>query len=176
MKTREMATTAVMAALICVFCSPSITVGPISFTLCTFAIYLAGTVLGSRRGTLAVALFLLIGMVGVPVFSGFTGGFQKLAGVTGGYMVGYLPCAWISGLAVKPGQTEFRSRWNPPVMMALGTVVLYALGTAWFMIQSGNGLAASLSLCVLPFLPGDAAKIAAVSLLAPPIRRALYKN
>ena len=82
MKTKDMTIIAVMAALICVAGPLSIAIGPIPLSLASFAVYLAGAVLGAKRGPLAVAIYLLIGMVGVPVFSGFSGGFQKLAGVT----------------------------------------------------------------------------------------------
>jgi len=112
----------------------------------------------------------------VPVFSGFQGGFQKLIGVTGGYLVGYLPCALITGLAVTPNSLETEPRWKLPAFMALGTAVLYLIGTAWFMIQTKNNLAASMGMCVIPFLPGDAVKIVAASLLAPPVRKALYRG
>ena len=176
MKTKDMATTALMAALLCVLAPITVPVGPIPLSLATFAVYMAGAVLGAKRGIAAVALYLLIGMTGIPVFSGFTGGIQRLAGVTGGDLIGYLPCAWITGLGVKRGETAPARRWRLPAMMALGTLALYALGTAWFMIQSGNTLAASLSMCVLPFLPGDAVKIAAVSFLAWPVRKAMYRK
>lgn len=176
MKTKDMAITALMAALLCVLAPNVIPLAPIPLSLATFAVYLAAAVLGAKRGTAAVALYLLIGSVGVPVFSGYSGGFHKLAGPTGGYLVGYLLCAWISGLGAKPGEIAPEKKWLLPAMMALGTVALYALGTAWFMVQSGNALAASLSMCVLPFLPGDAAKIAAATLLAWPLRRALYRS
>ena len=136
--------------------------------------YLAAAVLGSRKGTLATALFLLIGLIGLPVFSGFIGGPQKLIGPTGGYLIGYLPGAWIGGLGVKAGQTEPDSKWRLPLCLALATLVIYILGTVWFVLQSGKTLAGALSLCVFPFLPGDAIKIIAVSLLAWPIRKALY--
>lgn len=175
MKTGEMTAIAVMAALLCVAGPLSIAVGPIPLSLATFAVYLAGAVLGAKRGALAVALYLLLGLVGLPVFSGFAGGFQKLAGVTGGYLVGYLPCAWITGMAVRPGEAGTQKRWKLPAFMGLGTAALYAIGTAWFMLQTKNGLIASLMLCVVPFLVGDAVKIAAASLLAPPIRRAVYR-
>ena len=87
-KTLDMTTIAVMAALICVAGPLTIPAGPIPLSLATFAVYLAGSVLGRKKGTIAVGLYLLIGIIGVPVFSGFSGGFQKLAGVTGGYLVG----------------------------------------------------------------------------------------
>ena len=176
MKTRDMTIIAVMAALLCVAGPLSISIGPIPLSLASFAVYLAGAVLGAKRGTLAVALYLLLGLVGVPVFSGFSGGFQKLVGVTGGYLVGYLPCALITGLAVRPDSPEVGPRWRLPVFMVLGTATLYLIGTAWFMVQTQNNLAASMGMCVIPFLPGDAIKIIAATLLAAPIRRALYRG
>ena len=174
MKTKDMTLAAVMAALICIAGPLVIPAGPIPLSMASFAVYLAGTVLGKKVGTLATALYLLIGAAGVPVFSGFSGGFQKLAGLTGGYLVGYLPCAYLAGLGTE--YTEKHGRiWNRPAMMAAGTAVLYALGTAWFMIQTGNTLGASLTLCVIPFLPGDAVKIAAASLISGPVRNAVKR-
>ena len=175
MKTKDMTVIAVMAALICVAGPLTIAIGPIPLSLCTFAVYMAGAVLGAKLGPLAVAVYLLIGAVGVPVFSGFSGGLQKLVGVTGGYLIGYLACAWLTGLGVKPGQTEPGRRWRLPAFMLLGSAALYAVGTAWFMIQTGNGLVASLGMCVVPFLPGDAVKIAAASILAWPVRKAIER-
>ena len=175
MKTKDMTMIALMTALICVAGPLSISIGPIPLTLSNFAVYLAAAVLGAKLGPLAVALYLLIGAVGVPVFSGFTGGVGKLIGVTGGYLVGYVPGAFIGGLAVKPGQREPEKKWLLPLCLVLGTAVIYVLGTAWFMLQSGNSLAASLGMCVIPFLPGDAIKIVAATLLAWPVRKAIYR-
>ena len=109
------------------------------------------------------------------MFSGFSGGFQKLAGVTGGYLAGYLPCAFFAGLGAERAEREGR-KWILPAMMVLGTAVLYTVGTAWFMIQTGNGLGAALGLCVLPFLPGDAAKIAAVTVIAPAVKKGIHNS
>jgi biotin transporter BioY len=100
-----------MAALICIAGPLTIAIGPIPLSLASFAVYMAGAVLGSRRGTAAVALYLLIGIIGVPVFSGFTGGFQKLAGVTGGYLIGYLPCAFLTGIGT---ERKAGRRWLLP--------------------------------------------------------------
>ena len=176
MKTKELTIIAVMAALICVAGPLSLAIGPIPLSLASFAVYLAGAVLGAKRGMLAVAIYLLLGLVGLPVFSGFQGGVQKLVGVTGGYLVGYLPCALITGLAVKADSPETGPQWRLPAFMALGTAALYLIGTAWFMIQTKNTLAASMGMCVVPFLPGDAVKIIAASLLARPVRGALYRG
>ncbi len=171
MKVKDMTLTAAMAALICIAGPLTIAAGPVPLSLATFAVMLAGAILGKRRGTLAVSLYLLIGIIGVPVFSGFSGGFQKLAGVTGGYLVGYLPCAFFAGIGAECMEKEGR-KWILPAMMTAGTAVLYAIGTAWFMIQTGNTIGGALGLCVLPFLPGDALKIIAVTLLAVPVRKA----
>jgi biotin transport system substrate-specific component len=154
----------------------SIPLPPVAFTLQTFGLLLTLGVLGGKWGSISTALYLLLGLVGLPVFSGFSGGFQKLIGVTGGYLIGYLPCALITGLAVTPNSPETGPQWKLPTFMVLGTAVLYLIGTAWFMIQTKNTLAASMSMCVIPFLPGDAVKIVAASLLARPVRKALYRG
>lgn len=176
MKTKDLTTTALMAALICIAGPLTLAIGPVPLSLATFAVYLAGAVLGARKGTAAVAVYLLIGIVGVPVFSGFSGGFQKLAGVTGGYLAGYLPCAWLSGIRIRTKEEGRPELLRRMALMAAGTLVLYIIGTVWFMIQTRNGLGAALSLCVLPFLPGDAAKIAAAALLAPKIRKGIGRK
>lgn len=153
--------TAVFSALLCIISPFAIPVGPISVTLATFGVYLAGASLGLKRGSAAVAIYLMLGFIGLPVFSGFSGGFQRLFGPTGGYMVGYIPCAAITGAFV----SRFKRPWAYPVGMAAGTVALYALGTAWYCVLTGAGLLPSLSLCVFPFLLGDGIKIACASVL-----------
>ena len=160
MKTRDLCVCAIMAAILCVCAPLSVPVGPIPITLASFAVYLAGALLGLKRGTIAVAVYILLGALGLPVFSGFQGGLHKLAGVTGGFIVGYLPCAALTGLA----SDRFGKRhWALPVGMIAGTAALYAIGTVWFMISMGQSLPAALGACVLPFLPGDAVKIIAAS-------------
>ena len=167
----RMARIGLMAAALCVAAPWSIPVGPIPISMATLVVYLAGCVLGAVDGTIAVAVYLLLGAVGLPVFSGFAGGVQKLIGVTGGYLVGYLPLATITGLVAD----KAKHRWLVVPGMVAGTVVLYALGTAWFMFQSGRTLAESMALCVVPFLPGDALKIAAATLAGIPLRLAMEK-
>lgn len=102
MKTRDMTMTGLFAALICILGPLSIVIPgtpvPISFT--NLAIYLAVMVAGWKRGTISYLIYLLLGMVGLPVFSAFTGGVAKLAGPTGGYLVGFIFMALISGIAI----------------------------------------------------------------------------
>lgn len=170
MKTKDMCVVALMTALICVAAPFSIPIGPIPISLATLAVYLAGGVLGWKKGLVAVALYLLIGAVGVPVFSGFSAGLPKLVGVTGGYLIGYLPCAAAIGFGVDRWGSEL---WVWPVAMVVGTLLCYAVGTAWFMVQTGTGLAGAMASCVIPFLPGDAAKIVVASVLGWELRRKL---
>ncbi|MDR2605731.1 MAG: biotin transporter BioY [Oscillospiraceae bacterium] len=156
MSSRKIARTAIFAALICAAAPLSVSVGPIPVSLATFAIYLAAATLGKKLGTVAVVVYILIGLAGFPVFSGFGAGLSKIVGVSGGFIVGYVPLAFITGWSV-----EFRRTWKYLVGMVLGTIVLYAFGTAWYSALTGSNRTASIAVCVLPFLPGDAVKIIA---------------
>ena len=184
---RNMTFIAVMAALVCVAGPWSIPMpGLVPITLASFAVYLAGGILGWKKGTVAVLIYVILGAVGVPVFSGGAGGFAKLFGVTGGYIFGYIPCALLSGLFtdlfykknsnIKNKFLNWLSRaWSVPVGMILGTVALYALGTVWFIIARGVTLEVAKAGCVLPFLPGDAVKIVCATILTLALRDRLAK-
>ena len=163
MKTKQLVRIALMAAVLCVLAPWKIPVGPIPITLASFGVYLAAGVLGPLEGTIAVVVYVLLGAVGVPVFSGFTGGAGCLLGLTGGYILGYIPCAAVSGLLM--GRNA--PLWRRALALVAGTAVLYALGTAMYCIQSGKALAAALAACVLPFLPLDAVKIAVCAVALP---------
>lgn len=183
---RNMVFIAVMAALICIAAPFSVPIGPIPISLATFAIYLAGGILGTKKGTVAVVVYILLGAVGLPIFSGGEGGLQKLFGVTGGYIIGYIPCVLITGLfvdlffrkrtTIKNKFLNWLSRaWAVPVGMVLGTVVLYAFGTAWFIIARGVTLEVAMAGCVYPFIPGDLIKIACATVLTIALRDRLSK-
>ena len=166
-----LAMTAIMAAVTCVLAPLSIPIGPVPVSLTILAIYLALYLLGWKLGTVSFVVYLLLGLVGLPVFSGFSGGLGKLAGPTGGYIIGFLPMAIVAGLFID----RFRNRGLQFVGMVLGVVICYAFGTAWFCISTGSTLAAALGLCVLPFLPFDLAKIVIVLILGPILRARLVK-
>lgn len=165
-----MAMTAVMAAVLAVIAPFALPIGPVPISLCTLAIYFAVYVLGWRRGTMAVVVYVLLGAVGLPVFSNFAGGLGKLAGPTGGYIIGYIPQALIAGWFV---QRFPRSRAMQLLGMVLATAVLYALGTAWICVQAGYEVAAALGVCVFPFVPGDLVKIAAALAVGPVLQSRL---
>lgn len=168
-KIREMTLAAVAAAIICI-CAPwKIPVGPIPITLATFAVYFVSAVLGWRRGTVATAVYVMLGTVGLPVFSGFMGGIHIVTGVTGGYIIGYIPLALITGLF-----SGAKRHWlMMPLGMILGTAALYVFGTAWYCIAAKSAVLPAVSMCVLPFIPLDLVKIVAATLLAAGVKPAI---
>jgi biotin transport system substrate-specific component len=165
--------TALLAAIICVMAPFVIPIGPIPLSLATFAIYIAASVLNWKYGTLSVVLYVALGAVGLPVFSGLTGGIPKLIGPTGGFIFGYILLALITGLVV---DRFGKHKWSYPVGMVLGTAVLYICGTAWIIVSLHYTLTAALMACVVPFLIGDAIKIILASVIAPMLRKVLKKQ
>lgn len=167
---RDMALIALGAALIAV-CSwisvPSPLPGGVPFTLQTFAVCLLAALYGLRKGLWTVGCYLLLGLVGLPVFAGFKGGAGALLGVTGGYLLGFLFTALVTGLIA-----DRLGRKLPVLLggMILGLALCYAFGTLWFVrVYAGNGGAMSvgsaLGLCVLPYLLPDGVKIVLAALL-----------
>lgn len=165
-----LAMTAVMAAVISVTAPFAIPAGPVPLSLCSLMVCLTGYVLGWKLGGTAVLVYILIGAVGMPVFSGFAGGVGKLLGPTGGYILGYLPLALVAGWFAQ----RFPERRGVQLMgMVLGTAALYALGTLWYCVQADVDPEAALNFCVLPFMPGDLIKLATASAVGPVLRRRL---
>ena len=175
---RKMARAAVFSAVLCAIAPFSITIGPIPLSFATLVIYLAAGSLGWKYGALSVALYVLLGAVGLPVFTGFEGGFQKIADVTGGFIIGYIPCALAAGIISEAfSGAGGKLRIGAYVLgMAAGTVLLYTIGTGWFIIQTGVSMPAAILVCVVPFLIGDAVKIVLSCVLAPRLRSALTRG
>ena len=167
---RSMVFMAIFAAILCVISPYSIKVGPIPITGATFGVYLAGAVLGGKRAVISVVVYILLGAVGLPVFSNFNGGFGALLGATGGYLIGYVPLALITGIFA---DMKTRRHWTMIIGMILGTVALYTFGTAWYMIFSGANLVTALLTCVVPFLIGDGIKMACTTAIAMPLKSRL---
>lgn len=172
MNMKQMTRCAIMAALICVLAPVSVplsTLVPIS--LGTLMVMLSGTLLGSRDGTFSVLMYLLVGMAGLPVFAGYSSGPTVLFGVTGGFLFGYLPLAFVSGHFCEKND-DLKSMVTG---LVLGNAVLYLIGIVWFMIYLNARLGKVLAACVLPFIPGDLVKIVLVCLITPRIRKYLNK-
>ena len=170
---KDMALCAMFAALMAICAWISLHVMEISFTLQLFAVFLACGLLGGKRGSIACLVYLLLGAVGLPVFTGFKGGLGALLGVTGGYIVGFLAACLIYWLITA---LLGEKAWVQLTGMILGLLACYALGTVWFMVvyaqNSGAiGFVAVLSKCVFPFLIPDGCKIALAFLLTRRLKR-----
>ena len=172
LKTKDLALCALFAALIAVCAWISIP-ATVPFTLQTFAIFGALGLIGGKRGTVAVAVYLLLGAIGVPVFAGFQGGIGALLGTTGGYLLGFL----LTALIVWGMEARFGSKTGVFLLSAvLGMLVCYAFGTAWYLVvyartKGAISLATALGWCVVPFLIPDAVKIALAVLLRGRLKR-----
>ena len=220
--TYQMAVTALMAAVMCVLGPLTVPIGAVPISLANFVICLTAWLLGPKFGTLSVAVYLCIGLIGVPVFSGYGAGLAKIAGPTGGYLVGYLLLALIGGLFIEKsngnpvvsgiglvGVPVFsgygagiaklagptggylvgylllafigglfieKSKGQPVVSgigLVLGDAACYVLGTAWFVFQMQCELGYALSVCVYPFIALDLAKIVVSCVVGALLRKRL---
>lgn len=151
--------TAVFASVISI-CALITVPFAVPFTMQTFGVFFALLMLGGKRGFYSVLVYTLLGLLGLPVFSGFQGGVSVLFGATGGYIIGFLLAALLFRFFEIIGGKKRGSR---PASVFLGMIVCYAVGAAWYalvyMNGTGIGFAASIAQCVLPFVFPDAAKI-----------------
>ena len=168
--THQLTLIGVMAAVTCILGPLSLPIGIVPISLTNLAIYFSVYVLGQKRGTLSYIVYLFIGLIGLPVFSGFSGGFTKLFGPTGGYLIGFIFMAFISGIFIDKFSNKIYMSF---LGMILGTIVAYILGTAWLAYQAHLTFNATLSIGVLPFIPGDVAKMVIASLIGPQIKKRL---
>lgn len=166
-KTYALTATALMTGVTCILSPMALPIGPVPISLTNFIIFLTIYLLGWRKATISLLLFLLLGFAGLPVFSGFVGGPAKVLGPTGGYLVGYIPMTVIAGILIE------RTKSRPVHMlgMIIGTAVLYTFGTAWFCFQANYTVSAALAVCVFPFIPADLIKMLLAMSLGPVIRK-----
>lgn len=154
MKPQFLARCALFSALMCICAWISIPLGNISFTLQTFSLFLALLTLGGKGASLSVFVYLALGAVGLPVFSGFRGGFGALLGVTGGYLWGFLAGCLVFWLITAILGEKFR------VLAVIATMVtVYLCGTIWFLVYAPGGIWAILAQSVLPYLLPDGLKL-----------------
>ena len=171
MSTRHMTLTAMLTALLCILGPMTLPLGPVPLSLATGVLLFMALLLGGRRATLCCAVYLLMGLAGLPVFAAFQGGIGVLMGPTGGFLLGYLPMTALCGCLC--------ARWTGRIQQAcallIGTALLYLIGTVWYCHFTGTAPSAALTVCVLPFLPGDAVKIAVVLTLGNTVKARLKK-
>ena len=163
-KTKHMVTIALMTAVMCVTSPFSIPLPftPVPISLTNLVIYISSCILGCKRGTISLLLYLLIGAIGLPVFSGFSGGFTRIAGPTGGYLLGFIFCAVFTGIFVEKFENNM---YMYSVGMIIGTIICYGLGTAWLAFQLKLGFVQALFMGVIPYLIVDGCKIAISTML-----------
>ena len=178
-KTGKLTTTDItyiaLGAVLIAICSWISIPSAVPFTLQTFAVACVLGLLGGKRGTVSIIVYILLGAVGVPVFAGFSGGLGSLLGTTGGYIIGFVFMGllyWLSEILIGSSLPV------KAVSMLLGLIVCYAFGTAWFMFvyakNSGAiGLGTALSWCVIPFIIPDLVKLALAVILSDRVRRAV---
>ncbi len=155
------------AALIAAGAYISIPIGPVPIVLQNLFVLLAGLLLGSRWGLACVAVYLLAGACGLPVFAGGAGGLGRLAGPTGGYLAGYLPAVFATGWISE----RFGGRVVADMAaLLLGTALVYLFGVTWLSVVTGMPAAKALAAGMYPFLPGDGLKIVAAAAVAKAIR------
>jgi len=146
---------------------------PVPLTAQTFGVLLAGAALGSKRGTLSIALYIALGALGLPVFAGGASGIAYLSGATLGYLVGFLLAAWVIGLLAELGmERSVRTSLFP---FLVGTIIIYACGIAWLSIVL-ESLDRAVAAGLIPFLIGDAIKLIAASLVLPAAWRLVGKE
>ena len=174
-KTYDIVYIAVFAVIMAI-CSWISIPAAVPFTQQTFGVFIAVGVLGGKRGSLSVLVFILLGAIGIPVFANFSGGIGVLAGPTGGYIIGFLFSALLMWAMEKlPGKKSVMQI----VSMIAGLIVCYAFGTVWFVIVYGRmngpiGFTAALASCVVPFIIPDIIKIALAYVLSRKLRKYVF--
>jgi len=142
---------------------------PVPVTGQTLAVLLVAAALGRSRAVSSVVAYLVLGALGLPLFTGFGSGLERLAGPTGGYLIGFFPAAVLVGFLAEKGWSR---RWlRSLAAMALGSLLIYAFGALW--LARFTGLARAFSLGVLPFIPGDLVKVGIATALLPSAWRIL---
>lgn len=166
--TKNLVLSALFTALTAVLSQIILPLGPIPFNLAVLAVFLTGMLLPPVWACVSMAVYLLLGAVGVPVFAGFAGGPAILFGKTGGYIVGYIVIAGLTSFGA-----HRKKPWVTFAYMGFGLILCYALGTAWFMVITQATLAQSLVWCVIPFIIPDLCKGAAAYFLGKALRKRL---
>lgn len=171
-KIYQLTACALMTALMCVLAPMSIPIGPIPISVTNFVILLSVYLLGTKGGTISYIVYLLLGVAGLPVFSGYQGGLGKLAGPTGGYLIGFILMALIAGFVM---ERFYAHMWITIFGMIVAMLAAYFAGTVWFIWQMQCDVWYALTTCVFPFLLIDLIKILIVAVVGKTIRSALIK-
>lgn len=172
--TKELTLIGLMTAVTCILGPLSFPIPfspvPISFTI--LALLLSLYILGTRHAFISYVVYFLLGLAGLPVFSGFSGGMGKVAGPTGGYLIGFFLLIPIAGFFIDkwPGKKHLTVAG-----MVLGVVVCNTFGTVWLSHLLGISFTAGLASGVIPYIPGDLAKIIIAAVIGPVLHKAVRR-
>ena len=164
--------TALMTAALCVLGPMSLPIGPVPISLTNLTIYFFLYILGTKQSAAAYLVYLLVGMAGLPVFSGYSGGLQKLAGPTGGYLIGFIPMILLAGPVV---ERMWQNRVVCIAAMELSVWVAYLFGTAWLAVSLQRTFGEAMAMGVIPFILVDFLKIAAAAVVGPELKFRLQR-
>jgi len=164
--------TALMTAALCVLGPMSLPIGPVPISLTNLTIYFFLYILGTKQSAAAYLVYLLVGMAGLPVFSGYSGGLQKLAGPTGGYLIGFIPMILMAGPVV---ERMWQNRVVCIAAMELSVWVAYLFGTAWLAVSLQRTFGEAMAMGVIPFILVDFLKIAAAAVVGPELKFRLQR-
>jgi biotin transport system substrate-specific component len=172
-KVRLMVLASLMAALTAVGAYIYVPIGPVPVVLTNLFVFLAGLLLGSRWGLASVAIYLMIGAMGIPVFAGGKGGLVHFLGPTGGYLVGFAVAAWMVGFI---SERLRGSIVHDTLSVSVGALAIYGVGIPWLKWMTGVSWAKSVWIGMGPFIAGDILKAAGAVMLARAIRPVLKRS
>ena len=166
-KTYPIVLVGVFVAIISICAWISIPMVPIPITLQTLGVFITASILGAKLGTVSIIIYILLGAVGLPVFSNFTGGFGILLSPTGGFIIGFIFTALTIGII-----TSFKnSILTNTLAMLLGLLLCYTFGTVWYCIYANVDFITAVLICVVPFLIGDSVKICISAILVTKLKK-----
>ena len=171
-KMTAMTTTALMTAVLCILGPLAIPIGPIPISLTNLTLYFTLYAIGTKRGLAAYLIYLLLGLIGLPVFSGFSGGPQKLFGPTGGYLIGFIGMIVVAGIVI---DHHYDKKIRCIAGMFIATLIPYMIGTAWLAYVSHITFTAAFAAGVAPFAAEDIVKMILAALIGPVLRTRLIR-
>ena len=170
LSTKNLSLMALMSALLCLLAPISIPIGPVPITLSIFIIYIISYILDANSALISVFIYLLIGIVGLPVFAGYKSGLGVILGPSGGYLISYLVVVYISSYY---NNKYYYNKILQLLFMFITLILCYVCGTIWFSIFKKMTFIESLFICVFPFIITDVIKIIAACMLGNEIRKRL---
>ena len=175
-RTRNLVFCALMAAVMCVLSPFAVPVGPVPITLATLVLYFMIYIIGWKRSVISTAIYILLGVIGLPVFSGGNAGPGVIAGPTGGFIIGYIPMVIVMGVLMERHRTgSLKDHIFCMVSMIIGTVVLYAVGLVWFILMMKSDFATAFAACCAPFIVNDLIKMTLAMLIGPVLHTRLSR-